>query len=343
MKKPLASFDERDGDWYATTFGRGGGSGSRGGGATSSARSVEIARSIGMAGTIESAGGGASSLDAGTQATTVNDATSDTERVTLDRRASAPDRDAPVARITRAAEDSAMARVPDSLGASFRGFVRAREAEADPLYRFLDEHLVIERAGWAPEIAARAAARINAVRAPSPPLEPIVFWFRLAMAFTTDGAYVYLTRRLVERLRFEDSVAFVVAHEMAHHDLGHVAARGRFTDGLLDRALVLARQLARSETRERDADDRALELCERAGYDRARCLQAFDAMLEASLDHRDLDGTFGEDDEIDGRDDERDIFTRLAKIVRRRSHPPLVARRERLRAKAPAPNDEARS
>jgi Zn-dependent protease with chaperone function len=174
------------------------------------------------------------------------------------------------------------------------------------------------------------------VRAPEPALTPVVFWFRPSWAFTCAGTYVYITRRLLERLRHEDAVAFVLAHEMAHHDLRHLAPRSALTKaglpGALAATLILAAEnWARGEALERAADDHAMLLCEKAGYDRARCLSAFDILLEDALDHGDVDGALGADDELPDGDEAPRWLSTARKLLRRRSHPPIAERRNRLR------------
>src|SRR5262245_47863284 len=225
---------------------------------------------------------------------------------------------------------------PRPLADAFRAFVRERQGAADPVYQEIDRHLVIETTGWAPEICGRAAARLNAVRAPAPAMVPVVFWFRLTWAFTCAGAYVYITRRLLERLRHEDAVAFVLAHEMAHHDLRHIAPRGALAKaglpGVVAGTLIRAAEnWARSEALERAADDHAIVLCEKAGYDRERCLLAFDILLMDALDHGDVDGGLGSDDDLPDSDKAPSWLVAARKFLRRRSHPPVVERRDRLR------------
>jgi hypothetical protein len=51
-----------------------------------------------------------------------------------------------------------------------------------------------------------------------------------------------------------------------------------------------------SPEKEAEADRWALERCVAAGYDRARCLTAFDAMERLVLDGGDVDGVFGPED-----------------------------------------------
>lgn len=74
--------------------------------------------------------------------------------------------------------------------------------------------------------SAERSRRRPAQRRPAPaaPLVPIVLWSPLYGAWTLPGRYLYITSELQQTLQSDDAVAFVLAHEMAHHDLGHVAA-----------------------------------------------------------------------------------------------------------------------
>lgn len=66
------------------------------------------------------------------------------------------------------------------------------------------------------------AARLNAVRA-GIDKQPVIVWkMPEHAAVTVRGRFVYLSMTLVQRLS-DDGLAFVIAHEMAHHDLGHVS------------------------------------------------------------------------------------------------------------------------
>jgi len=79
-----------------------------------------------------------------------------------------------------------------------------------------------------------------------------------------DGHHVLVTTGLVSRLRSDDELAFVLAHEMAHNILGH-AALLRAGTGAGGDAARAARGIVRAT--ERDADALAGELLIDAGYD----------------------------------------------------------------------------
>lgn len=189
--------------------------------------------------------------------------------------------------------------------------------------------------GWAGEQARRVAWRLNQRRTPRSPLEPVVFWSPRVNAFTAPGPYVFITRELQQRLPHDAAVAFVLAHEMAHHDLRHFGALDDrpMTDvqELVTASWFGLVKLARSPENELDADRYALQLCMQAGYQGAECLEAFRVLIAHALDWGDLDGVFGQADEPPATDEpSRWLRFRRWWWQRGRGYRSLVERRERL-------------
>ena len=106
--------------------------------------------------------------------------------------------------------------------------------------------------------------------------ETVVIWSDEHTAFTVPGRTIYVSRRLLERLADDDAAAFVVAHELAHHRLGHVpkplTAASKVPLWVL---LGVLRNLIARPDHEREADLVAIQMCLDAGYDLERCLGAF--------------------------------------------------------------------
>lgn len=170
----------------------------------------------------------------------------------------------------------------------------------------LTEEFVVD-ATWAQERAERVADRLNAVRG-ADPLEPVVLWASGLQAFTFPGHRIYLTRELMEQLPGEGAVAFVLGHEMAHHDLGHLSVDPRIAAALpnlrlaSDVALVAKHALtvwARPEW-ELAADERGARLAITAGWRLDDCLDALRTLERWALDHRQLEAVFGLDPERAG-------------------------------------------
>ena len=65
------------------------------------------------------------------------------------------------------------------------------------------------------------ADRLNAHRS-GRPKQAVVLWTSGYSAVTKRGPWVYIARGLVDALS-DDAVAFVLAHEMGHHDLRHLS------------------------------------------------------------------------------------------------------------------------
>jgi hypothetical protein len=174
------------------------------------------------------------------------------------------------------------------------------------LYRELVADVHREETGWAPERVERVAARLQADRSPDARLVPIVLWIRLFTAFTAPGRYVYVSRRLLERCADDESAAFLVAHEIAHHDLGHLSVPDWLPEGVRERGgRVLASLYAgivhqlHGPERECAADRRALELCVKAGYGAAKCLELFGVLERYAAEVGDEDMIHGPDAESD--------------------------------------------
>ena len=181
---------------------------------------------------------------------------------------------------------------------------------SDWLREQVEREYVIERKGWAPERVARAMHRL----APhSDGLDALVVWLATHGAFTS-GRTIYFSRRLLERMPDDDAAAFVVAHEIAHHRLGHIpqlSARWHVVGARV--VIAMLTKWVASERNERDADLLAIEMCLDAGYDPERCVASFEILNEVALDYGDVDASLGT---VDGS---------------RRSHPALRKRIEDVR------------
>lgn len=180
----------------------------------------------------------------------------------------------------------------------------------EELHREIMAELATETEAWATERVERVMARLNAARTDAEPLSAHVLWMREPTAFTTPAAHVYIGRRLLERLPSDEAVAYVLAHETAHHDCGHMDLFANWLD-LLPRGAAgtivaaLFRHLehrAYGPEREAEADIYAVELCLDAGYDGERCLQLFDILENMTLDRGDYDGVFGPENLLDPTD-----------------------------------------
>lgn len=200
----------------------------------------------------------------------------------------------------------------------------------DRLREAIERELVVERSGWAAERATRVTSQLQRDLAPSSQLETLVVWSASHGAFTAAGRTVYISRRLLERLPDDDAAAFVIAHELAHHRLGHVpgVTLARLPVQL---AISLLRRLIAGVHNERQADLLAIELCIDAGYDPDRCIVALEILDQIALDYGDVDGSLG-DVTLRGRSHPA-VRDRISAV---RAHVEAVRRGQRLVVDTPA-------
>src|SRR5262245_33211538 len=191
-------------------------------------------------------------------------------------------------------------------------------ALGDQFYAELHNELLTEYGAdteepWVAERLMRVMARLNAVRQDGAPLAAHCLRIPAFNAFTVPGRNIYISRQLLERLPSDESAAFALAHEVAHHDLGHLELFRSWLDllpkgnvGIIVASVVwkVSHQLYGPE-RETQADQYAIELCLDAGYDGERCLQTFDIMENDALNRGDYDGVFGPENLLDPTDPEQ--------------------------------------
>jgi predicted Zn-dependent protease len=186
-------------------------------------------------------------------------------------------------------------------------FFRTTDRElGDWLHDELAKECFIETDGWARQRVERVTERLQKDAPAEDRRETVILWTAFATAFTAPGRYIYITRPLLERCPDDECAAFVIAHELAHHHLGHLRHFPEWATGLrgvpVRAALAVIREL---ESRiygpelECEADRRALELCLAAGYDRERCLHLLEILQLYALDIGDVDIVYGPDPESD--------------------------------------------
>jgi len=210
------------------------------------------------------------------------------------------------------------------------------------LYREVAANTLIERNGFMPDRVRSAADRLQFDRPPAERYVGVVPMLDAFNAFTAPGKYIYFGRRLLERCPHEDSAAFVVAHEIAHHDLGHLdlfagpfsRRAARLTAGVI--VVLFFRILQKriySPEWELAADRRAIDLCIGAGYDPGKCLYFFHVLELIALDYGDLKAVYGLDRESDQELSPEASLVMKARIwlyQRKRGYLPLQDRRAEL-------------
>lgn len=208
------------------------------------------------------------------------------------------------------------------------------------LHDAMHEAYVVEATGWAAEQVTRVAQRVQADVEEEKRLRVEVPWIEEFTAFTAPGPYIYVSRRLLELCRTDEAVAFVIAHEVAHHRLGHLDI---FPNWLADlpgtQIAELMAVLFRSiEARlygpeqEVEADLMGIDLCVTARYEPTKCLQIFDILEKFALDVRDLDIVFGPQEADNELDPDAPLSTKLRMWLwqRTRGYLPLRDRRHEI-------------
>ncbi|MBT3220690.1 MAG: M48 family metalloprotease [Proteobacteria bacterium] len=191
---------------------------------------------------------------------------------------------------------------------------------------------------WPAEQAANIAEKLNGVR-DKEPLTPVVVKSTEINVCTVPGRNIYISQQLQERL-CPDAIAFVLAHEMAHHDVGHLARVASVVNRLpawlpATPTATLAATLAIRPEMELEADRYALSLCLEAGFEREAALSALNVIEHYLIDQKGANGIFGLDPEWP-LVEELEIWLN----ERRAGHPSIRVRKEALWNKEPSDGDE---
>jgi Zn-dependent protease with chaperone function len=181
----------------------------------------------------------------------------------------------------------------------FQFYIEEENEIGEGFYEHIKANIVVEETGWAFESVQQIAARLNQVRESNRELKPVVIWIPQPIAFIIPGHYLYISRELLQNIISPNAIAFLIAHEMAHHDLGHVRIseyswiKNLSGEVHLGVWLQIIKNKFASLEHESQADKYGLDLCLAAGYDGERCLELFNILEANSLDFGDLDGVFG--------------------------------------------------
>jgi hypothetical protein len=180
------------------------------------------------------------------------------------------------------------------------------------LFEAISENCVIEKSDWAHEKINRVMKKFESTEMISAEFNIIIPWLDQFSAFTAPGSYIFISRKLFELCRTDEILAFLIAHEMAHHELGHFSIFPNWFRNIssFNIQMLLMAPYRAFESRifgpenECDADRRALENCIKAGFDSNLCLELFDVLEKYALDIGDLDMVYGpsesDDELIDG-------------------------------------------
>jgi predicted Zn-dependent protease len=212
----------------------------------------------------------------------------------------------------------------------------------------LAAEVLFEKEAWAIDRVNRVVARLNSHRPGGRRLQVVIPWISAVTALTAPGPFIFFYRGLYQLCPDDEVTAFVIAHEMAHHDLGHMSLvpewmgrMGKKWGGRM--ATIVAAAAAKrlyGPERECDADLYALRLCIKAGYDPERCIRLFQILENHHLDYGDISAVVGTDAESD--QELEPSASRLTKLrvwayQRRRGYLPIRDRLFTLRRRAALP------
>lgn len=210
----------------------------------------------------------------------------------------------------------------------------------DWLYQELESVCIFEQTGWAAETVKRVGDRLQQGRTDENRKEVLVPWLEEFTAFTAPGKYIFFSRSLLEMCQDDEMTAFIIAHELAHHDLGHLDLfpdwltqfTGRQAAPFLRVLYLNLLQRLYGPERECAADRRGIDLFIEAGYDPGRCLAIFDILEKNALDMRDLTMVFGPDESDDELSPDASLHTkiRIWLFQRARGYLPIRDRRQAL-------------
>jgi predicted Zn-dependent protease len=183
------------------------------------------------------------------------------------------------------------------------------ETIGDAIYDALKENTIIESEPWALDRVANIMKRLAAAHPPAGEFEVVIPWMNEVSAFTAPGRYIFFCRALFQLCSSEDMAAMIIAHEIAHHELGHLHALPDWLARMVGSAGVVALAVFKRAERflygpekECDADRRALEMCIVARYDPLECIAFLDKLEKVALDMRDTGAVHGVD-----RDDDDEL------------------------------------
>jgi hypothetical protein len=175
------------------------------------------------------------------------------------------------------------------------------ESFGEWLHSRIHEAVHFETEAWALDRVQRVEDRLQSGRPQSQHLIVEIPWMEIVTAFTCPGRYIYFSRSLYQLCSTDAEVAMVIAHEMAHHDLGHVSLFAGWASKLIHfpGAMLFAYAFLSLEKylygpqKESDADRHGLDLCIQAGYNAQDCLALFDVLEQYASDIENSDIIYG--------------------------------------------------
>lgn len=104
-------------------------------------------------------------------------------------------------------------------------------------------------------------------------------------ALSTDQGIIFVTMGLLAQLENEAQLAYILSHEIAHFEAGHVEKSYKERKDVgkdnMDRRIILLSN--HSKDQELEADRKGIDLYNKAGYKKSELLSAFDVLMYSYL------------------------------------------------------------
>lgn len=211
----------------------------------------------------------------------------------------------------------------------------------DMVFDAIQENCVIEKSDWAIEKVTQVMDQFQLNTEIQADFKIVIPWLDQFNAFTAPGEYIFISRKLFELCRTKEILAFLIAHEMAHHELGHFSVFPNWFKKMssVKIQILLMAPYRAFESRifgpemECDADRRAIENCIKAGFDANLCLNLFSILEKHALDIGDLEMVYGPSESDDELLDTASWETkfRIWLFQRKRGYLPIRDRKQMLK------------
>lgn len=211
----------------------------------------------------------------------------------------------------------------------------------DLIYQAIDENSVYESCSWATQRINRVMKKLTSVEGIRKIFKVVIPYLGEQTAFTAPGRYIFISRQMFQMCRNDEMAAFIIAHEMAHHSLGHFSSflnsfKNTTSSYLKLLMLVFYRMIEKriyGVKMECDADKHAIEHCLRTGYDGEKCLSVFHILEDEALNKGNINMVFGPEELDDVENNQQSWSYKFKKWVyySKRGYLPLRDRKKMLK------------
>ena len=97
-----------------------------------------------------------------------------------------------------------------------------RKEVGEILYEAIADEFVIESEPWALDRVKRVTERLQTARRGRKRFKVVIPWLSVFTGFTAPGRHIFISRSMFQMCSSDEMAAFIIGHEMAHHDLRHI-------------------------------------------------------------------------------------------------------------------------